>query len=69
MTVQNDPAAIEYISFSAINDNVLPVLIDGVAPTIENIQNNTYKLARPFNVTFKEDYSPISADYVSGRFG
>ena len=65
MTVQNDPAAIGYISFSAINDNVLPVLIDGVAPTIENIQNNTYKLARPFNLTFKEDLSPVSADFIN----
>lgn len=64
MTVQNDPAAIGYISFSSLNPSVTPVLINGVAPSVENIQNKSYKLARPFNLVYKNESSTIAKDFL-----
>lgn len=43
-TVQNNKGAIGYVALSYLvnNDNVLPIAIDNVAPTLENTYNGTY---------------------------
>ena len=45
-TVSNNPGAIGYVALSYLvnNDKVATVSIDGVAPTLENTYNGTYKV-------------------------
>ena len=37
-----------YISLGSVDDTVKAVKFNGVEPTVENVKNGTYKLARPF---------------------
>ena len=53
-TVAGDKAAIGFTSLGSLSSDVKAVNIDGVAATVENIVNGTYKIARPFNVVYKE---------------
>lgn len=56
--------AIGYISLGSLNDEVKAVSVDGVAATAENINDGSYKVARPFNIATKEDISELAADFV-----
>ncbi|WP_237416405.1 substrate-binding domain-containing protein [Helicobacter saguini] len=58
-TVSNDKDAIGYISLGSLKDNVKAVSIDGVAPSVANVNNKTYKVSRPFNVVVKEENALI----------
>ncbi len=49
-SVEGDPNGIGFISLSSLNDKVKGVSVDGAKPTVENIKNKSYKLARPFNI-------------------
>ncbi len=55
--VAQDPNAIGYISLGSLNETVKALNIDGVAPTVENINGGTYKVARPFNIATKKGAS------------
>lgn len=47
-------------------DNTVKALeIDGVAATVENINNGTYKVYRPFNIATKEGLSETAQDFVN----
>lgn len=48
--VAGDEYAIGYISLGALNEKVKAVKINSVMPSIENIQNGTYTISRPFNI-------------------
>ena len=54
-TVANSKNAIGYISLGSLNDTVKAVKIDGVAPSVENINNKTYSVYRPFNLAISSD--------------
>ena len=47
-SVVNDPNAIGYISLAALNADVKTIKVEGVEGTMANIQNGSYKIARPF---------------------
>lgn len=64
-TVSGDWYAIGYISLGSLNDTVKAVNIDGVKPTVENVKNGSYKVARPFNIATKGDLSPAAQDFIS----
>lgn len=49
-TVANSKNAIGYISLGSLNDTVKAVKIDGVAPSVENVNNKSYTVFRPFNL-------------------
>ena len=49
-TVANSKNAIGYISFGSLNDTVKAVKIDGVTPSVENVNNKSYTVFRPFNL-------------------
>lgn len=57
--------AIGYISLGAVNDTVRALSIDGAAPTVDNVKNGSYKIARPFNIATKGELSALAADFVS----
>lgn len=64
-TVAGDRNAIGYISMGSLNSSVKALKIDGSEPTIENIKDGTYKIARPFNIATKDDISDIAQDFIS----
>lgn len=65
-TVSGDMYAIGYISLGSLNNTVKDVKIDGVEPTVDNVKNETYKIARPFNIAYKEDaLSDAAKDFIN----
>lgn len=53
-TVKNDKHAIGYISLGSINDEIKALSIDGIYPSLENVQNGKYTVIRTFNLVIKE---------------
>lgn len=64
-TVAGDDYAIGYISLGSLNDTVKALKIDGVEASVENIKNDTYKVARPFNIATKGDISESAQDFIN----
>ncbi len=63
-TVAGDPYAIGYISLGSLDDSVKALDIDGVAATVENIKNDSYAVARPFNVVTGGALSEVAQDFM-----
>jgi phosphate transport system substrate-binding protein len=62
--VADDRNAIGYISLGLVNDRVKPVQIDGVAPSVENIRNGTYRIVRPFLFVFKSQPRGTAKEFL-----
>lgn len=63
-SVASDPNAIGYISMGSLGEDVKPVMIDGAAPTVENVENGTYKVCRPFNIAVMDGISQTAQDLI-----
>ena len=71
-TVAGDEYSIGYISLGSLDDSVKALKIDGVDASVENIKNDTYKVARPFNIAVKGELSEAAqgfADYIMSAEG
>jgi phosphate transport system substrate-binding protein len=56
--VQTDRFAIGYVSLSTLNTTLFNGLsFNGVAPTVENVLDRSYGLARTFNAMIRDDFS------------
>lgn len=65
-TVAGDTYAIGYISLGSLNDSVKAVKVAGVEATAENVKSGAYKVARPFNIAWKEDaLSNAGKDFIA----
>ena len=65
-TVAGDTYAIGYISLGSLNDSVKAVKVAGVEATAENVKSGAYKVARPFNIAWKEDaLSDADKDFIA----
>lgn len=64
-TVENDEAAIGYISLGAVNDSIKAVAIDGADATVDNIKDGSYKISRPFNIATKGEVSEVAQDFIN----
>ena len=53
-TVSGGDTAIGYISLGSVNDTIKPLKVDGVEASVEDINNGSYKISRPFNSMWKE---------------
>lgn len=63
--VSSDLYSIGYVSLGSLNDRVKAVKIDGVDATAANVKNGSYKIARPFNIAFKEEaLSETARDFI-----
>lgn len=62
-TVANSANSIGYISLGSLNDTIKAVSIDGVSPSVQNINNKTYRISRPFNVVTKT-MNPVIEDFL-----
>ncbi|CAM4450747.1 phosphate ABC transporter substrate-binding protein [Vibrio agarivorans] len=52
-SVASNPYAIGYISLGTVDQSVKALTVDNTAPTISNVKNGSYKVARPFLVMYK----------------
>lgn len=64
-TVAGDEYSIGYISLGSLNDTVKAVKVDGVEATSENVQEGSYKIARPFNIAYKDGLDSLGIDFVN----
>lgn len=64
-SVAGDKNAIGYVSLGSLKDTVKALEIDGVAATVENVKNGTYKITRPFNIATKADASELAKDFIA----
>lgn len=51
--IASDEYAIGYVSAASVDESVKALSMDGVAYSAENVQNGTYKVARPFLMIVK----------------
>lgn len=65
-TVAGDAYAIGYISLGSMNESVKAVSIEGVPAQAENVANGSYKIARPFNIAYRENaISLLGMDFIA----
>ena len=65
-TVAGNPAAIGYVSLGSLSDEVKAIKVDGVAATVEDINNGTYKVARPFLVAYTDgSLTDVAQDFLN----
>ena len=64
-TVAGDTDAIGYISLGSLNDTVKALEIDGAAATVENIENGSYGVSRPFNLITSGELSAPAQDFMN----
>lgn len=64
-TVAGDENAIGYISLGSLDDTVKALKIDGTEATAENVANDTYKVARPFNIITGAEVSETAQDFIN----
>lgn len=63
--VASDDNAIGYASLGSIDSTIKEIKVDGVEPTVENIKDGSYKIARPFNIATKGDVSKVTQDFIN----
>ena len=64
-SVAGNDCAIGYISLGSMNDTVKALPIDGAEASVENIKNDSYKVARPFNIATKAEISDAASDFIA----
>lgn len=64
-SVAGDKYAIGYVSLGSLNNSVQAVKIEGADATVENINNGSYKISRPFNIAVKENLSAAAQDFIN----
>ena len=64
-TVSGDEYSIGYVSLGSLNDSVKAVSIDGAEATVDDINDGTYKIFRPFNIATKGDVSDAAQDFIN----
>ena len=62
--VASDPNAIGFISLGIADETVVAVKLDGVAPTRENVLNESYTLYRPFLFVAPEEPEGAARQFV-----
>jgi phosphate transport system substrate-binding protein len=70
--VASTPNSIGYLGFAFLDGRVRPVSVDGAKPTIEDVQDGTYPVARPFNMLTKGapgELAQAFLDFVMGPEG
>lgn len=60
--VASNPFAIGYISLGTLDSSVNALAVDGVAASVENVKNGSYKVARPFLVLYREGKPSAEAE-------
>jgi phosphate transport system substrate-binding protein len=64
-SVAGNKNSIGYISLGSLNDTVKAVSIDGVAATVANAGNGSYKIIRPFYIALKGEADAAARDFIA----
>lgn len=67
--VTGDPAAIGFVSFGYVDDTVRTMSINGVAGSIETVQNGTYPLVRPLLFLTRGQPEGLSKRFIAYALG
>lgn len=62
--IANDPYGIGYVSVGHIDATVAPVSIDGVAPSLQNVQSDKYKVSRGLYSLTKGDAQGLAKTFL-----
>jgi phosphate transport system substrate-binding protein len=62
--VAQDPYAIGYVSVGHIDQSVAPVALDGVVPTLDNVKQGKYKVARGLYSNTKGDPEGLAKKFI-----
>lgn len=65
--VSGDPYAIGYISLGIVDATVKPVAINGIEPSVENVEAGKYTFVRPFLFVWRkgEPPGPLASSYIN----
>lgn len=63
--VQTKENAIGYLSLGYLNDSVKALKVGGIEPTVENIKDGTYPVARPFLMLTNGEMKPQVKAYMN----
>jgi phosphate transport system substrate-binding protein len=63
-SVSGNERAIGYISLGSLNETVKALAIDGAAASVDNINNGSYTISRPFLIAVKGELSPAAQDFA-----
>jgi phosphate transport system substrate-binding protein len=63
--VSQDPYAIGYVSVGHIDQSVAPVALDGTVPTLENVKQGKYKVARGLFSNTKGDPKGVTKKFIN----
>ena len=63
-TVSGNEDAIGYVSLGSLNSSVKALEIDGVEASVDNINNGSYTVSRPFNIATKDGLSDAAQDFI-----
>lgn len=65
-TVAGDAYAIGYVSLGSMNESVKAVSVEGVEASAENVASGSYKIARPFNIAYRDDaITELGKDFIA----
>jgi phosphate transport system substrate-binding protein len=67
-----DPYGIGYISVGYLDDTVVPVSLGGISPTLENVRNGEYEIARGLYMNTKGEPAGLTRlfiDYILSKEG
>ncbi len=66
--VSSDPYAIGYVSVGYIDESVAPVALGGVVPTLENVKQGKYQIARGLYSNTKGEPSGLTKKFIDFIF-
>ena len=66
--ISGDPYSIGFVSVGHIDDSVAPVTLDGVAPTLENVKNGSFTVARGLYSNTKGDAQGLAKLFIDFLF-
>ena len=66
--ISSDPYGIGYVSVGHIDESVAPVALDGVVPTLENVKQGKYKIARGLYSNTKGEPSGLVKKFIDYLF-
>lgn len=66
--ISSDPYSIGFVSVGHIDDSVMPVTLDGVAPTLNNVKNGSFTVARGLYSITKGDAEGLAKLFINFIF-
>jgi phosphate transport system substrate-binding protein len=66
--ISGDPYSIGFVSVGHIDDSVAPVILDGVAPTLDNVKSGSFTVSRGLYSITKSDAEGLAILFIDFLF-